>query len=647
MILSTGKSRGFVIEGTPNELREACYLPGAVYRRKEGVVRLPESIASWKVLRDIEFDYVDDSASDALESLKASHRAYRRQVRTAERRFKLTGETDIPVPLKTIPFEHQVRAFGFCSSIDCSALFMDQGTGKTLVAIAIMAIRAKEREVNKVLVICPKAVKPVWPREISKHTDLEYSLGVDKPPASGDLEVWVTNYDRVNREKRRIAKWKPDMIILDESHKIKNRKATRTKACLFLGGGTRFKLILTGTPIGKCISESWSQIKFLNPSIFGSNFSLFKDRYLKMGGYMGYKVVGYQNYEEFTEKLHSLSFRVTKDECLDLPSLTYQRLYITPDSKTKKFYQEMENQLYFELDDEEVSVDREVTKQMKLRQMSGGSVKADSENIVHISNQKISTLKEFMEDRVDDKTVVFFSFTQEIKMAESMCGELGIKYLTLSGSTPESERQVFEDRFQQDPSVSAALIQIQTGAEGITLTAANVAIFYSPAFSYIGYTQARDRINRIGQLRPMTILFLIMEKTMDERVVDVLECNGQLTKDVLETKRNYQIGDNMMAKTTEGYKAVDVAAEVGISPADLRKHLRALKIEKPEEGWVWANKTKAAPIVKQVKARIAELAKGDKPTKDEKKAPAKKAPAKKAAKKSPGKKKAKETAEAE
>lgn len=650
MILTTGKKKGFVIKGSSNELFRSSCLPGAVFRHSEGVVRLPENLASWKALRNVEFDRVCPNALDKLNDLKTEYRNHRRQIRSAARRFKLTGETDIPVPLKTVPYSHQVRAFGFASSIPQAALFMDQGTGKTMVAIAVTGKRYQEHEVQKVLVICPKAVKPVWPRELKKHAGFEWCASQDKPPEGEGVQFWVTNYDRVKRELRRLKKWKPDLIILDESHRVKNRKASRTSAVVAIGAKTPFKLILTGTPIGKCISEAWSQYKFLNPSVFGSNYSQFKDRYLKMGGYMGYQVVGYKNEDEFADKLHSLAFRVTKDECLDLPPMNYQRLFVEPDAKTKKIYRDLDVDLFSEIDGEEVSVDREATKQMKLRQIVGGLVRTDGQEVAHVSNLKMSTLREFMEDRVDKKTVIFFSFTHEIKLAQEMCKQLGLGFITLQGSTPDDERNQFEERFQEDSSIGVALIQVQTGAEGMTLTAADVAIFYSPTFSFIGYSQARDRIYRIGQNRPVTVVFIIMEKTVDERVVDVLECNGQLTDTYLESKRNYSVGETKMAKVTEGYKAADLAAEFEITPADLRKHLRALKIDKPEAGWVWPKKTDKAltEIRKQLKARLKELA--SKPA-AEKKAPEKKAASTEEGNEAPKKtrrsRKAKQTSEEE
>lgn len=339
---------------------------------------------------------------------------------------------------------------------------------------------------------------------------------------------------------------------------------------------------------------------------------------------MGYSVVGYKNEEEFSEKLHALAFRVTKDECLDLPPLTYQRLYVETDRETQRIYQDMDLNMFLDLDEDEVTVDREITKQIKLRQIVGGLVKTDSQAIAHVSQLKASTLEEILEDRGDKKTVVYFSFTHEIDIAKKICSRLGLGYVTLQGSTPPKARDEFQDRFQNDPGIKVALIQVATGAEGMTLTAADTAIFYSPTFSFIGFSQARDRINRMGQVNPMTIIFIIMAGTVDERIVDVLESNRQLTDTFLETKRNYQMATKKTeaskkteakeTKTTAGYNAAAMAESLGIEPAELRKHLRATGAEKPEGGWNWPSKKAAADVEKSVAARIKELA--SKPAKE-------------------------------
>lgn len=597
MYLGTGKTRGFVVEGRQDELRRVANLPGAVWRRQEGVVRFPENRSSWKVLRGLSFEEVSESAEEALEALRRQYRNHRRQVSIATRRFKLTGETDIPVPLKTIPYEHQVRAFGFCSLLRSSALFMDMGTGKTLVAIALMAHWARQENVERILVLCPRQVKPVWPKEIQKHSGTPFNITVDEKP--GGSGVWITNYDRVKREMSRIKGWKPQMIILDESHRIRNRKTARTKAVMALKADV--KLILSGSPIGKCISQAWAQYNFLDKDVFGS-YSSFKDRYLRMGGYMGYNVIGYKNEDEFSDKLHSLAFRVTKDECLDLPPLSYNRMYIDADKRTKDLYSKMDLDFFFEEEGEEVTVDREVTKQMKLRQIVGGVVKSDSGELVYVSTQKSETIRGILEDRINDKTIIYFSFTHEIKTVEAECKKIGMKYLILNGSTSEEDRNAFEDKFQDDPSIGVALIQVATGAEGMTLTAANLAVFYSPTFSFFSFVQARDRINRLGQARSMTIILLIMRGTVDERIADVLESNRQLTDTYLDRNRSYT-----MSKT-ESFTVADLAASLEISAADARKHLRAAEFEKPEGGWKWSNEKAAAAAKKAIQGRLKEAA---------------------------------------
>lgn len=540
MILGTGKSRGFVIEGDISELEKVSFLPGSMYRKKEGVVRFPENISSWKILRNLNFEVIDDSAWDKLEELRITYHNHRKQIKKAQRLFKKTGKTDIPVPLKTVPYSHQVQAFGFGSMLKECALFMDQGTGKTLVAIALIGKRYQENQVRRVLIVSPKAARRVWVKEFKKHAKFPWNFSINEYPLRGiGVSLLITNYEMLNSQLKYIQKWKPQMIVLDESHKIKNRKAVRTKKCIQLGNKAEFKLILSGTPFGKWLSEVWSQFRFLNPSIFGSRFTEFKNLFLKMGGYMGYKITGYKNEDLFAEKLHSISFRVTKEECLDLPPLSYQKVYVTPSAQSKKIYEDLNINFRAEIDGEEVTADLEISKQIKLRQVVGGLVRTDSDKIASISREKVSALEDVMEGRTGKKTIIFCSFTHEIRLVEGLMKKMGIKSITLEGKTKDKDS--FETTFQEDKSIEVGIIQVQTGGEALTLHSADMAIFYSPTFSFIGYSQARDRLYRIGQMLPVTVVFLIMEETVDETIVEVLECNRQLTDEFLETRRNYKL----------------------------------------------------------------------------------------------------------
>lgn len=620
MRVRTGKSRGFVLTGDNIELLRASTWPGTVWRKAEDAIRMPESVATWKFLQTRKGLEVSIGAKEKLNAIGECYRKARQELRVAERRFKSTGETDIPVPLRSVPYEHQVRAFGFCASLDGAGCFADQGTGKSLIAIAVCGLRYLQGEVTRVLVVTPKNVRQVWPTQLLTHAGYQWVASISKKPphATDACQFWVMSYDQVKGQMKAIKGWKPDMVIWDESHRLKNRDSKRYKANRDMSQRIRYRLLLSGTPIGKCISEAWSQYVLIDKDVFGS-YSSFKGRYLKMGGYMQHEVVGYNNVDEFYQKFHSKTFRVTKDECLDLPPISYQRIYVESSKKASQTYNSFAKELWMETKSGEVTSPGAAVTSMKLRQIAGGIVKTDEGNIAKLNDDKMSAFREFMEDRLSKKTLVFFSFTHEIALAVKVCKKLGIKYMTLEGSTRPAERDTFESRFQSSRQPCVALIQVQTGAEGLTLHSADYALFYSPSFSYIGFAQARDRIHRIGQTQNVTIGFLIVENTVDERVVEVLESNGQLVKTTLETNRKYKLEKSKMSKkdkaatetktkSTGGYTAKDMAESLGIEPKELRVHLRATKTEKPEAGWVWKNKTEAKDVEKAVAARIKELA---------------------------------------
>lgn len=533
--LDAGKTRGFVISGSERELLKLLSLPQATYRKKENVVRLPETIVVWKNIRKINFSVKTRKAKTKMSEIARRYLVQKKKIRHAEIHFKKSGETLIDAPLKTVPMLHQAQAYGFCNTLEGSALYADQGTGKTLVAIAL----SPQHKV--VLIVCPKAVRPSWINEFKKHAAFPFKARVDKLPAlcnDNTTKVIITNYDKVKNNLAYLKSIKPDLLILDEAHRVKSRKAQTTKACISLAKGIKHKLIMSGTPFGKCISEVWSQYKIINPDIFGSNFTQFKERYLVMGGYMGYQVTGFKNEDEFTEKLHQNCFRVLKDECVDLPPISYQKRYITPNNKTKNTYKQLEKELYLGFDTDQVTVADNMSLQMKLRQLVGGAVKTDGHGLEHISTQKISELQDVIE-HANHKVIVYFSFNHEMEDAIKMCISMNIGYLELRGSTSENDKNNFESRFQTDQSIKVALIQIQTGAEGLNLMSADTVVFYSPSFSFIRYSQARDRAYRIGQVNPVNIVFLMMENTIDYHVVEILEQNSDTMHKFLDHKREY------------------------------------------------------------------------------------------------------------
>jgi len=687
-------------------------LPTCRYRPGSQSMSLQPQVEVWKSLKPhVESGLVETSqeADEVMSRLKEAYLDHRIRIKSAAIQFK--GETVdyIPVPLKSTPYVHQVRAFGFASRVDASALLMEQGTGKTLVAIAVAAQRFLWGQVKRVLIVCPKSVIPVWPKELRKHLSLEYKWDrVPKTaktalrvPTSEGLEFLIINYDKLKGRFKEIKKWKPDMVILDESHRIGSKKSNRSRQCHKLGDDAVFKLILTGTVLGQSLVSAWSQYRFINPNVFGHSFGNFKEQYCKMGGFQGYQIVGYKNLDEFSEKLHSVAFRTTKKECLDLPEETSQNLYCEPSAETKRIYQELDLDFSTTIEGEEVDVELAITKLMKLRQIVGGLVKHDDGRLLSVSREKLSMLEELLVDKNwDNKLVIAVSFTHEVELISELCDKLKLGYITLTGKTSEDERFSIEDRFRKDSSCDILLLQVDTGGEGLDFTPADMMVFYSPTFSFIKVSQVKARIHRIGQDKPVTYLFFVMEGTVDEDIVSFLEEHGDLTELILEKLRPYKLtsGETMnddrelkqalkkisneieskglnkspkpsrkkkMTKTKEkvekktpakktaakkvpakktektpatkaGYTAGMMAEELGIAPADLRKHLRSSGAEKPEGGWKWNSKKAASETLKLVKEAMKGSTKSkpakekaSKPAKEKAKKPANKAKAKK------------------
>ena len=686
-------------------------LPTCRYRRGKASMSLQPQVEVWKAIMPHVVSGILGVSAEADALLYKLHMAYldhRTKVRSAAIHFK--GETVdyIPVPLKSSPYTHQVRAFGFSTTVDSSALLMEQGTGKTLVAIAVAAQRFLNKEVKRVLILCPKSVIPVWPKELRKHLSVDYQWervpkAAKTPlrvPTCDGIEFLIVNYDKLNGRYKEILKWKPDMAILDESHRIKSRDSKRSKACHKLGDSLKFKLIMTGTVLGQSPVDAWSQYRFLNANVFGRSFGNFKERYCKMGGYMGYDIVGYKNLDEFSEKLHSVAFRTTKKECLDLPEEVSQNIYCEPSAETKRIYKELNLDFSTIIDGEELDVELAITKMMKLRQIVGGIVKDEDGRLLNVSREKLSTLEEFLVDKNwDAKLVIAVSFTHEVELISALCDKLNKGYLTLTGKTSEEDRFNIEDRFRKDFLTDILIIQVDTGGEGLDFTSADTLIFYSPAFSFIKVSQVKARIHRIGQDKPVNYLFFVMEGTVDEDIVSFLEEHGDLTELILEKLRPYKLtsGETMnddkelkqalkkisneiqskglnvtktkvkrkkkMTKKTKavkavskkavkskaapkakadkavvkaGYTAANMAEELGIEASELRKHLRNSGATKPEGGWKWASKKAGSDTLKAVK----EIMKGSKAKAPKAKAEKTSKPAKvKATKKAAGSKK--------
>ena len=463
------------------------------------------------------------------------------------------------LPIKAKPYEHQKIAFDFAldklNTNGCAALLMDMGLGKSLTSIAIAGQLYQENKIEKVLVVCPTSIISVWQEEFEKFADYDYnieaiigtSMSKRKEKLKSlchkkGLKVAIINYEATWRMEKELNTYKPNLIICDESQKIKNASASQSRTMHRLGSKASYKIILTGTPVQNSPMDVFSQWKFLDPKLFGVSFYAFKNRYAVMGGYYNHQIVRYKNMDELTSKAHSVAYRITKEEALDLPDQIFLNRYCELESSARKVYDTVVKESYAELMDGEITATNILTKLIRLSQISGGHVKDDEGRIQVISKSKLNELKDIMEEVIIDnkkKLVVFARFIPEIESIMELAIEMGIKYSYITGEIKTEDRGEMRDRFQNDENIKLFIAQIQTAGLGITLTAADTAVFYSLDFNYANYSQAIARTHRIGQKNTCTYINLVAKDTVDEKIIKALENKESIAKNVVDNWKDY------------------------------------------------------------------------------------------------------------
>ena len=505
--------------------------------------------------------------------------AERRRLAGIARQLDAQRAASEPVPLTSYPvraklFRHQVRAANM-ALIQLSSkpsagfgLLFEMGCGKTLTAIAIMGALYRQRKITRVLVVAPSSVCSVWPHDLTAFAAFPYEVRVllgekkqrlealhsltDYPNTANRLLVAVINYEATHREGifEALDGYAADLIVCDESQRIKNPRAAQSRAVQMLGDRAACRLILSGTPVQNSVVDLYSQYRFLDPGVFGANFYAFRNRYCKMGGYGGHEVVGYQHMDELTRKEHSIALRVTKAECLDLPGQTFVRRYVQLEPAARQLYTQIARASCVELENgEHVTASIVLTKLLRLMQLTGGFVQADGGDRPRpAGSAKLDALADILEDYVQEagqKLVVFARFRPEIAAICQLLEQRGIRYGRIDGEVPMDQRGAIVETFQKDPGVKVFVAQIQTAGLGITLHAASAAVFYSLDFNYANYAQALARIHRIGQAHPVTYIHLLAEHTIDDQVLDALERKEDLARTIVDSWKTYFQGGTL------------------------------------------------------------------------------------------------------
>ena len=442
------------------------------------------------------------------------------------------------------------------------ALLFEMGCGKSLTAVAIAGQLYLQGKARRALVVAPLAVVPVWPREFQDYAGFDCTVtplegaaekrrkllaGLSRAPG---LQVAVINYESAWRMEKELTGFGPDIIVCDESQRIKDPTSKQSKAIQRLGERSRYNLILTGTPVTNSPLDFYGQYSFLDPGVFGEpSWYTFRAKYAILGQEVNHstgksytRVIGYRNLPELVERAHSVAYRVTKEQCLDLPETVDQYLYCDLEPPARRAYNALRKESVAELEGlPTISARHVITRLLRLSQIAGGFVRLDVDGyednpdagkLEEISRAKLKlfegTARELLE--AGKKVVVFARFTAEIRaiteILHELCGTEAVRLI--DGSVPGEERGAAVKDFQDDPEVRAFVAQIQTAGLGITLTAANTAIFYSYDYSYANYAQAKARIHRIGQRSTCTYIHLVARDTVDDDVLTALRHKGNV-----------------------------------------------------------------------------------------------------------------------
>jgi SNF2 family DNA or RNA helicase len=411
------------------------------------------------------------------------------------------------------PFEHQKTTAAFLTLHKRAFCFNEQGTGKTGSVIWASDYLLSQGKINRVLVICPMSIMDsAWRADLFKfamhrHVDIAYGKPDKRREViAGDAEYVIINYDGVDIVRDEIANGGFDLIVVDEGSAYKNPQAKRWKTLNGLLKPDTWLWMLTGTPAAQSPLDAYGIAKLVNPTAVPRFYSSFREMVM-------YKVTNFKwtPKDSATKIVFSAlqpAIRFTKDECLDLPEMTYVKRAVALTKQQEKYYKILKNRMVMEAAGEEITSVNAAVNMNKLLQISCGAVYSDTKEVIEfdISN-RYSALKEVI-DEASQKILVFVPYKHIIDILATKLNADGITTEVISGAVSASKRTDVFARFQNAENPRVLVIQPQSAAHGVTLTAANTVVWWGPVSSLETYAQANARVHRPGQRHPSTVVQL-------------------------------------------------------------------------------------------------------------------------------------------
>ena len=464
---------------------------------------------------------------------------------------------------KTKPYAHQLKTLEMSWDKEEFAYFMEMGTGKSKVLVDNMGMLYDKGLINAALIIAPKGVYRNWysgeiPTHLASHIQCKTVLWTastskakDKEYQSlfendYDLHILVMNVEAFSTSKgvefaRKFLNCHKALMAVDESTTIKTPKVKRTVSITTIGDLAKYRRILTGSPVTKSPLDLYSQCKFLNPELLGfQSFYSFQMRYAEMvkknfgNGWVSV-IKSYKRLDELSESLKKFSYRVLKEDCLDLPEKIYIRREVELTDEQKQKYKMMKAAALAEFKGRITSAPNVLTQLMRLQQITCGHLKLDDGEIIELKNKRLDELMNILEE-VEGKAIIWANYIYDVEaIVKKIQKEYGPNSVVQYYGAVEAEKRQKNIEAFQDPNSEVKFFvgNPQTGGYGITLTAANTVIYYSNGYDLEKRLQSEDRAHRIGQKKSVTYIDLIAEGTIDEKIVKALRKKIDIASQIL------------------------------------------------------------------------------------------------------------------
>lgn len=458
--------------------------------------------------------------------------------------------TDAPAPLpagasKTPPlWSHQQQALQFIEGKTGAMLAMEMGTGKSAVAIH----HADRMQCERILIVCPKSVATVWPKQFATHSARAWNVVTAADGANSKRiktlqaalvtpppTAVVVNYDVLTQALgAEILKHagKFSLLILDECHKLKSAAGKQSRFASRLADRIPRRLGLTGTPMPHSPLDVYAQFRAIDKRIYGTSHAAFRRKYAVMGGYQNREVVSYENLDDLQKRFFWAAYRCKAADVLDLPPFIDVDRTCKLSPATRAVYKQMEDDLIAELDAGIITADNALVKLLRLAQITSGHCTTDDKELITLGAEKRTLFADVIDDiDAQEPLVAFARFRHDLQAIREVAEAAGRKCGELSGK--HNDLEAWENQH-----IDTLAVQLQAGGVGIDLTRARYCVYYSHDFSLGNYDQTRARVHRPGQNRHVTYIHLLAENSVDMYIRQALERRADIVKTTLEGIRN-------------------------------------------------------------------------------------------------------------